>query len=69
MSLPETLTAGALSAVCPPLRFFGRWAGVHAARVPWLGLEVVRTGCSVGQNQCGALLVFLPVPSECKHVR
>ena len=44
------------------------WEVGGCARVPWLGLEVVRTGCSVGQNQCGALLVFLPVPSECKHV-
>ena len=60
MSLPETLMAGAFSAVRSPLRFFGRRVGVHAARVPWLGLEVVRPGCGVGQNPCGPSLVFPP---------
>lgn len=53
MSVLETLTAEAFSAVRPPLRFLWRRAGVLAARVLWLGLEVVRAGSGEGRVQCG----------------
>lgn len=68
MSLPETLTAGSFSTVRPPLQILGRRACVHAARVLWLGLEVVRAGSGEGRMQCGPEPVCTSAgvsPSQC----